>query len=80
MISGRNPELSKRITSFEVEKESPATQEVEVTIAKSQPLQSQDLAIHPEPSIPQNLLKEEEIPPLDDPFESEGNLSDFEKT
>ena len=53
---------------------------MEVTTAKSQPLQSQDLAIHPEPSISQNLPKEEEIPPLDDPFESEGILIDFGRT
>jgi hypothetical protein len=39
-------------------------QEKEVLIAKSLPLQSQDLAIDPKPSIPQNPLREEEIPPL----------------
>jgi hypothetical protein len=33
-------------------------------IAKSQPLQSQDLAINSKPS-PQNPLREEEIPPLE---------------
>jgi hypothetical protein len=40
-------------------------QEKEVLIAKSQPLQSQDLAIDPKPSIPQNPPREEEIPPLE---------------
>ena len=39
----------------EEEKESSPKQEEEVLIAKSQPLQSQDLAINSEPSIPQNL-------------------------
>jgi hypothetical protein len=42
-------------------------------IAKSQPLQSQDLAINPEPSIPQNLNppKEEEIQPFEIPCEDD---------
>ena len=46
-------------------------QEEDVLIAKSQPLQSQDLAINPEPSMPQNLNppKEEKIQPLEIPFE-----------
>ena len=45
-------------------------------IAKSQPLQSQDLVINPEPPIPQNLNfpKEEEIRPLEFPFEIEDDL------
>ena len=45
------------------EKESSPEQEEEVLIAKSQPLQSQGLAINPKPSIPQNPNppKEEEI-------------------
>jgi hypothetical protein len=34
-------------------------QEKEVLIAKSQPLQSQDLALDPKPSIPQNPPREE---------------------
>jgi hypothetical protein len=38
----------------EEEKKSSPEQEEEVLIAKSEPLQSQDLAINPEPSIPQN--------------------------
>jgi len=77
ILSGHNPQLRKRLKPSEEEKESSATQEVEVTIVKSQPLQSQDLAIHPEPSIPQNLLKEEEILPLEDPCEFKGNIIDF---
>jgi hypothetical protein len=40
-------------------------QEKEVLIVKSQSLQSQDLAINTKPSIPQNPLREEEIPPLE---------------
>jgi hypothetical protein len=49
-------------------------QEKRVLIAKSQPLQSQDLAIDPKPSIPQNPPREEEIPPLEssDLFDTEG--------
>ena len=48
---------------LEKEKESSPEQEEKVLIAKSQPLQSQGLAINPEPSIPQNPNppKEEEI-------------------
>ena len=38
-------------------------------IAKSQPLQSQDLAINPEPPIPQNPRREEGIRPLEIPIE-----------
>ena len=51
-------------------------------IAKSQPLQSQDLAINPEPSIPQNPLREEEIQPLEIPFEIKDDLfyTDFGKS
>jgi len=47
----------------EKEKESVPRQE-EVLIARSQPLQSQTLAIDPNPSIPQNSLREEGIPTL----------------
>ena len=51
-------------------------------IAKSQPLQSQDLAINPKPSIPQNHPKEEEIPPLEFPVEIKDDLfyADFGKS
>ena len=51
-ISGITPYTSIRNGLLEEEKESPPEQEEEVLIAKSQPLQSQDLAINPEPSIP----------------------------
>ena len=40
-----------------------------MTIAKSQPLQSQDLAINPKPSKPQNPPREEEIQPFEIPCE-----------
>ena len=53
----------------EEEKKSSSEQEEEVLIAKSQSLQSQDLAINLEPSIPQNPPREEEIPPLEIPVE-----------
>jgi len=52
----------------EKEKEPVPRQEEEVSIARSQPFQSQTLAIDPNPSIPQNSPREEEIPTL--------NLSD----
>jgi hypothetical protein len=38
-------------------------------IAKSQSLQTQELAINLEPPIPQNPLREEEIQPLEIPVE-----------
>jgi hypothetical protein len=47
-------------------------------IAKSQPLQSQDLAIDPKPSIPQNPPKEEEIPPLESSYLSDTDGLDFQ--
>ena len=58
----------------EEEKESSPDQEEKVLIAKSQPLQPQDLAINPEPSIPQNLPREGEIQPLEIPFETKNDL------
>jgi hypothetical protein len=64
----------------EEEKESSPEQEEEVLIAKSRLFQSQDLAINLKPSIPQNLPREEEIPPLENPFEFKGNLIDFGRT
>ena len=62
-ISGRTPCTSIPNKLPEEEKKSSPEQEEKVLIAKSQPLQSQDLAINPKPSIPQNLNppKEEEI-------------------
>jgi hypothetical protein len=65
---------------LEEEKESSPEQEDEVLIAKSQPFQSQDLAISPESSISQNPLREEEIPPLESSFEFKDNLIDFGRT
>ena len=54
IISGRTPYTSIPNKLPEEEKESSPEQEDEVLIAKSQPLLSQDLAISPEPPIPQN--------------------------
>ena len=64
-IIGHIPYTSIHDELPEEEKESSLHQEV--LIAKSQPFQSQDLAINPEPSIPQNLNppKEEEIQPFE---------------
>jgi len=59
---------SPSIYIHEKEKESVPRQVEEVSIARSQPLQSQTLAIDPNPSIPQNSLRVEGIPTL--------NLSD----
>ena len=64
-ISGKTPCTSIYNELPKVEKESSSDQEKEVLIAKSQPLQSQDLAVNPEPSVPQNPPKEEGIPPLE---------------
>ena len=58
------------------EKESSSDQEEEVLIAESEPLQSQDLAINPEPSIPQNPPSEEEIQPSKFPFEIKDDIFD----
>ena len=51
-ISGKTPCTSNHNKLLEEEKESSPEQEEEVLIAKSQPLQSQGLAINPKPSIP----------------------------
>ena len=53
-ISGKTPCTSIHNKLLKEEKESSPKQEEEVLIAKSQPLLSQDLAISPEPPIPQN--------------------------
>ena len=53
-ISGKTPYTSIHNELLEEEKESSPEQEEKVLIAKSQPFQSQDLAINPKPSIPQN--------------------------
>jgi hypothetical protein len=64
------------------EKESSPDQEEEIFIAKSQQFRSQDLAINLEPSIPQNPLREEGIPPLEIPVEIKDDLfdADFART
>ena len=51
-ISGKTPCTCIHYELLEEEKESSLKQEEEVLIAKSQSLQSQDVAINPEPSIP----------------------------
>jgi hypothetical protein len=77
-IIGRISYTSIHYELLEEEEESSPDQEEEVLIAKSQPIQSQDLAINPEPSIPQNLNppKEEEIQPLEILFETKNDLFD----
>ena len=57
-ISGKTPCTSIQDELPEEEKESSPKQEDKVLIAKSQPLQSQDLTVNPEPSIPQNPTRE----------------------
>ena len=83
-ISGKTPYTSNHNKLLEEEKESSSKQEEEVLIAKSQPLQSQGLAINPEPSILQNPNppKEEEIQPFkisceDDLFDDFGKSLNF---
>ena len=62
-ISGKTPCTSIHNELPKKEKKSSPDREEKVLIAKAQPLQSQDLAINPEPPIPQNPPKEG-IPPL----------------
>ena len=57
-IIGKIPCTSIHDELPEEEKESSLKQEEKVLIAKSQPLQSQDLTVNPEPSIPQNPTRE----------------------
>ena len=83
-ISGKTPCTSNHNKLLKEDKESSPKQEEEVLIAKSQPLQSQGLAINPEPSIHQNPKppKEEEIQPFkisceDDPFDDFGKSLNF---
>ena len=78
-ISGKTPYTSIHNEHPEEEKESSPEQEEEVLIAKSQPLQSQDLAINPKPSIPQNPLREEEIQPFEISCEVDLFYVDFGK-
>ena len=79
-ISGKTPCTSIHNKHLEEEKKSSPDQQEEVLIAKSQPLQSQDLAISPEPSIPQNLLREEEIQPFEISCEDNLFYADFGKS
>ena len=62
-ISGKTPSTSIHNELSEKEKKLFSDQE-EVLIVKSQPLQFQDLAINPEPSIPPNPPSKEEIQPF----------------
>ena len=73
-ISGITSCTSIHKELLEEENESPPEQEEEVLTAKLQPLQSQDLAVNPEPSIPQNPPREEGIPPLETPIEIKDDL------
>ena len=75
-ISGKTPYTSIHNELTEEEKKSFLDQVEEVLIAKSQPLQPQDLAINLEPSIPQNPPREEEIPPLEILIEIKDDLFD----
>ena len=81
-INGITPCTSIHNELFEKENESPPKQEEEVLIAKSQPLQSQDLVVNPKLSIPQNPPREEGIPPLEIPIEIKDDLfgADFGRT
>ena len=81
-ISGKTPYTSIHNKLPEEEKESSPKQEEEVLIAKPQPVQSQDLAINPEPSIPQNPNppKEEEIQPFENSCEDDLFNIDFGKS
>ena len=74
--NGKTPCTSIHDELPEEEKKSSPNQEDKVLIAKSQPLQSQDLAINPKPSKPQNPPREEEIQPFeisceDNPFDAD---------
>ena len=73
-ISGKTSCISIHNELPEEEKESSLEQEEEVLIAKSQPLQSQGLAINLKLSIRQNPPREEEIQPLEIPFEIKDDL------
>ena len=79
-ISGKTPCTSIHNELPEEEKESSPEQEEEVLIAKSQPLQSQDLVVNPKPSIPQNPPREEEIHPFEISCEDDLFYADFGKS
>jgi hypothetical protein len=82
-IYGNTPCTSFHDELPKKEKKSSPDQEEKVLIAKSQSLRSQDLAINPEPSTPQNLNppKKEEIQPLEISFQFKDDLfyADFGK-
>ena len=80
-IIGRIPYTSIHDELPEKEKKSSPNQVEEVLIAKLQPLQSKDLAINPESSIPQNPPRKEEISSLKIPVEIKDDLfyADFGK-
>ena len=78
-ISGKIPFTSNHVEVPEEEKELSPDQEDEVLIAKSQPLQSQYLAINPKQSIPQNPSREEEIQPFQIFCEDDLFYADFGK-
>jgi hypothetical protein len=81
-ISGTTHCTSIHNELLEKEKKSSLDQEEEVLIAKSQPLQSQYLAINPELLIPQNPPREEGITLLGIPIEIKDDLfgADFGRT
>ena len=60
-ISGNTPCTNIHNEIPEKEKKSSPNQEEEVLIAKSQPLQSQDLAINSKPPIPKNPQEKKEF-------------------
>ena len=78
-ISGKTPCTSIHNKLPEEKKESSPKQE-EVLIAKSQPLQCQDLAINPKSSISQNPPREEEIQPFEISCEDDLFYADFRKS
>ena len=77
-ISGKTPYTSMHNEHLEKEKESSPEREEEVLMAKSQPLQSQGLAVNLEPSIPQNPPREEEIQHSKISFEIKNDLFDVD--
>ena len=79
-ISGKTPCTSIHNELPEKEKKSSPEQEEEVFNAKSQPLQSQDLTVNPEPSIPQNPPREEEIQPFEISYEDDLFGANFGRT
>jgi hypothetical protein len=60
-ISGKTPCTSIHNELLEKERESSPKKEEKVLIVKSQPLQSQGLAINPEPPIPQNSQEKKDF-------------------